>query len=89
MASSGVVVALSFMKSFIAIGVNRVEGAANLPALSAAASVAEEFTDWARGQGFDAWSATDASGPVTVQAILARIKAIIRQRTCTQPSTRF
>jgi hypothetical protein len=72
------------MRSLIAIGVNRVQGAANLPALGGAASGAEAFARWARDQGFDACSVTDAAGPVTVQAIKERIGAAVKSRTCTQ-----
>jgi hypothetical protein len=72
------------MKACIAIGVNRVTGAASLPILAAAATGAVQFADWARTQGFGSWSITDVADPVTVQHIFNRIDSIVSAGTCTQ-----
>ena len=72
------------MKALIAIGVDKVDGAANLPTLSAAASGAVDIAAWAATQGYSAVSITDTDMPVTVKAIRDAIDKIVQPHTFSQ-----
>jgi hypothetical protein len=63
-------------RACVAIGVDHVIGAPNLPPLAAAAEGAERFAEWATSQQFDAVALTDRAGVLTASAIKQQIRAI-------------
>lgn len=63
-------------RACIAIGVDHVLGAANLPRLAAAADGAERFAQWASSQQFNAFCFTDRAGPLSISVIKQQIRAI-------------
>ena len=67
-------------ESALVIGVNRTGG---LPPLSGAVSSAEDFADWAKGQGMAVTLLTDANGQeITVSDLQDAIDQILGPRNC-------
>ncbi len=64
-------------RACLAIGVNKVVGAAALAPLQAAASGAEDIAAWARTQGFDVYPLTDRAGPLGIREIKQQVRAIV------------
>jgi Caspase domain len=66
-------------KCAVVIGVNKTGG---LPVLSAAASGAREFADWAKGQGFEVALMTDDGGiPVTLSEVKRAVFRFVQAQT--------
>jgi hypothetical protein len=68
-------------RAAVVIGVDRV---ATLPSLSAAASGATKFAQWARSQGFDVELITDQNGIVSGQMIRDAIKKFVNAQQYAQ-----
>jgi len=64
-------------RACIAIGVDNVLRAPNLPPLAAAADGAERFARWANSQRFETFCFTDRAGVLSVSPVKQRIRAIV------------
>jgi hypothetical protein len=71
-------------RACVAIGVDHVIGASNLPPLAAAADGAERFAGWATSQQFEAFVFTDRAGALSVSAVKQRIRAISESQSYSQ-----
>ncbi len=73
-------------RACIAIGVDEVLDAANLPRLSAAASGARTFAKWASSpeQQFESFCFTDETGPLSISVIKEKIRSITKSGSYSQ-----
>jgi hypothetical protein len=71
-------------KACIAIGVDKVIGAANLATLRAASEGAERFVQWASSQQFECFCLTDRSNPLGIATVKSQVRAIVTNSSYSQ-----